>query len=121
MALNDFFRINFPYGITQYKENFWYAYNREYLPLGFSSFEINRSELNDEFFDNYPLLTRYKSLDEEFLLKVADSENYIERDESGIIKKVFLYNDATNPQSFPKYWDKYSKKIKLLSTLEVKR
>ncbi|MDR8394385.1 hypothetical protein NC796_24770 [Aliifodinibius sp. S!AR15-10] len=60
-------------------------------------------------------------MNEEFLLKVADSENYIVRDENGIIEKVFLYNDATNPQSFQKYWDKYNEKIKLLSTLEVKR
>tara|TARA_R110000868_G_C10654588_1_gene745289 strand:+ start:195 stop:560 length:366 start_codon:yes stop_codon:yes gene_type:complete len=121
MALNDFFRINFPFGICQYKDNKWYAYNREYLPLGFSTYRIDRSDIDDKFFDQYPLLTEYKSLNDKFCLKIAGSEEFIHRNKDGSIERVFLYNDASNPQSFPELWDIYNQKIKLLSQLIVKR
>ncbi len=121
MALNDFFRVNFPFGICQYKENFWYAYNREFLPLGFSTFEVDRSNLNDEFFGRYPLLTQYEGITDKFLLKIAGSEHFIHRHDDGTVERVYLYNDGSNPQSSPEYWKEYNQKIKLLSSLIVKR
>ena len=34
MALNNFFKINFPYGIMKNKDNEWACFNREDKPLG---------------------------------------------------------------------------------------
>lgn len=54
------------------------------------------------------------------LLKVAESERSVRRDSEGKINCIFLYNDKTNPQSSPEYWDDYLKKIKLLSSFHIK-
>ncbi|WP_141110447.1 hypothetical protein [Dyadobacter psychrophilus] len=40
-------------------------------------------------------------------------------DESGEVWRFFLYEDKTNPQSSPAYWDEYFTKIKFLSKFEV--
>ncbi len=42
--LSDFFRINLPYGISRTDDNEWFAFNREYLPLGW-----NDSDKKDTF------------------------------------------------------------------------
>ena len=63
-----------------------------------------------------------RSLTEATLLKLAwDKEYGIKRNENGEIAEVFLYNDGTNPQSYPKYWEHYFEKIKELSKCKVKK
>lgn len=38
--LNDFFRINLPYGIAQNNKGEWMAFNREYRPIGFNELSL---------------------------------------------------------------------------------
>ena len=61
MALCNFFRINLPYGIYRNEHDEWFAFNREYMPLGYNSTKHKRG------FDSYstlPLFTKYKGLGE---------------------------------------------------------
>ena len=115
MALTDFFRINLPYGITKNKNGEWAAFNREYVSLGFNDDHLKHLE-------NYPIFTKYKGITEKKLLKIAHHEDDgIQRDDSGNIIKVFLYNDGSNPMNDSKSWDTYFEKIKLLSSFKVDR
>ena len=117
--LNDFFRINMPYGIAKNENGDWMAFNREYLPIGFNEnvkgFDINETS-------KYPVHTNYKRISDKTLLKLAwDDASGVKRNDTGDIITVFLYNDGTNPvnqssvKEENKYWEVYFDKIKLLS------
>lgn len=120
MALLDFFRINLPYGIAKNTKDEWVAFNREYLPLGWNNRESDDNLFEDGKYSNLPIHTKYNGITEKSLQKIAGNEDFIHRDENGKIIKVFLYNDDTNPQSNPKYWDEYFQKLKLLSNFTRK-
>ncbi len=113
MALTDFFRINLPYGIQKNKEGYWSAFNREYKPLGYNE----SSSVVD--FDQLPVHTKYKGLTSLQITKLIKNREHIHLDESGDVWRFFLYEDKTNPQSSPAYWDEYFTKIKSLSKFEV--
>ncbi len=119
MAFTDFFRINLPYGIAKNSKGEWTAFNREYLPLGWNKRTRDENLFEDGKYSDIPIFTKYKRVTEKSLLKVADNEEFIRRDEAGIIVKVFLYNDATNPRSNSKYWDEYLRKLKILSNMDI--
>lgn len=75
--INDFFRINLPYGIKKNENNEWTAFNREYLPLGFNDIHY-KQKLDFEV----PIYTKYYGLTERFLLEIANnSEGSVIRDE----------------------------------------
>lgn len=114
--LNNFFKINLPYGIEKNHKDEWIAFNREYKPIGWNN--LNSKPLE---YEKLPFYTSYLKLDEKLLLKVAGNESAIRRDEHGKIYKVFFYHDGTNPVSNNKAenWDLYFKKIMLLSTIEI--
>lgn len=117
--LNDFFRINLPYGIERNNDGAWVAFNREYMPLGF-----NNTRLKGEVFENTSIHTKYKKVTDKLLTGLAwDSEHGIQRNEKGEITKIFLYNDGSNPRNQSKdkkeLWDSYFDKLKQLSSLEV--
>lgn len=116
--LNNFFRINLPYGIAKNENGEWMAFNREYMPLGFN--DINFKEHPGYSYTNIPIYTKYKRLTENFLIDIAHSEKGLSRNESGEIVKVFLYDDATNPVSSSKdqLWNSYFKKLQKLSKME---
>lgn len=118
--LNNFFRINFPYGIAKNQNDEWMAFNREYMPLGFN--DVSHKQHVGYSYDNIPIYTKYKRLTENFLVDLASSEKYLSKNDKGEIVKVFLYDDATNPVSHSEdyLWDNYFKKIKKLSKLEKK-
>lgn len=119
MALIDFFRINLPYGIFRNTKNEWFAFNREYVPLGWNSKE-NSKALDD--YTDLPVYTKFKGLTEkriEDIIAKVDRPSAIQRDDDGNIIRVFFYDDATNPQSNPKYWDRYFEIIKQLSKYQV--
>ena len=120
--LSDFFRINLPYGIAKNEKDEWMAFNREYLPLGFNTTESKGLPGNDYL--DLPIYTRYKAVSEKLLSELADSEDSIDRNESGEIIRIFLYKDATNPMNFTpqkqELWDRYFKKVARLSKLSVK-
>jgi hypothetical protein len=112
MALNNFFKINLPYGIKRNNNGHWAAFNREYKPLGDK--EFFKSPTEDAF-----IYTNYGKLSDKFLMQLADDPSAIQMDENNVIKRVFFYDDATNPSNHrknqPKLWNKYFEKIRLLS------
>lgn len=111
--LSDFFRINLPYGLAKNDKGEWMAFNREYMPLGFNT--NIKHELNLHADTGYPVHTKYKGLREATIEKLAITPKSIERDNDGKIKKVWLYNDATNPSNDSKHWDAYLEKLKYIS------
>lgn len=119
MSLGDFFRINLPYGIKRNFANEWFAFNREYMPLGWNSTQHKKSIFDDTGYLQYPIYTKYKGVTEKELIKIAQNESAIHRNERGEIQSIFLYNDRTNPQNDPKFWPEYFEKIKLLSKFTV--
>lgn len=121
MALSDFFRINLPYGIKRNSSDEWFAFNREYMPLGWNTTRESQSIFIDSVYKEFPIYTKYKGLTEKLLLKIAhDPAKGIGRDSEGRIDTIFFYSDATNPQSNANCWGSYFDKIKLLSKLEKK-
>lgn len=114
--LNEFFRINLPYGLQRNAGGEWSAFNREYLPLGWN----NTSHKGDDF-TSLPIHSIYKGLTEAKLKRLIPEHNMIHYDDLGNINRVFFYNDSTCPRSNPKYWDSYFKIIRGLSGLEIMR
>jgi len=109
--LNEFFRINLPYGLKQNSNGEWSAFNREYIPLGW-----NDMQNKDDDITTLPIHTKYKGLTEKKLKSLLPEERQIQYDEKGNITRVFFYNDATNPETTGK-WEAYFKIIKGLSGL----
>lgn len=104
--LNNFFRINLPYGIAKNENNEWMAFNREYMPLGFN--DLNFKEHPVYSYKDNPIYTRYKRLTEAFLIDLAGGEKWLSRNDSG--EKVSNSKDQL--------WDNYFKKIQKLSKIE---
>ncbi|MET6997816.1 hypothetical protein [Chitinophaga defluvii] len=124
MALTDFFRINLPYGIAKNENGHWMAFNREYLPIGFSEEGVKRN-FNINSVSEFPVHTFYKGMTDDFLLKLGwGGEDSITRKDDGEIITVFFYNDATNPRNqskdIPELWNNYFERLKLLSSKERK-
>ncbi len=119
--LDNFFRINMPYGIAKNGKGEWMAFNREYLPLGYHDQELKGSP--GISYLELPVYTNYKRVTEKLLLELAGNENALQRDENGDITKVFLYNDGTNPVNQTAHkknlWDQYFKKLQRLSKLSA--
>jgi hypothetical protein len=119
--LSDFFRINLPYGIGCNKNGEWMAFNREYMPLGYNDMDLKRAGHPRDSFNELPIYTAYKKLTEKYLLSLAESEDYITRDENGKIITVYLYNDRTVPATTKDedtLWKRYFEKLRKLSKLQ---
>ncbi len=120
--LNNFFRINLPYGIARNAKGEWMAFNREYRPIGFndSSEKGNpgSSYLKLNVYSNYGVIS------EQILLDLAEIESAIQRNDTGEIIKVFFYDDGTNPVNQSndtlKLWEAYFSKLKRLSKIKIK-
>jgi len=117
--LSDFFRINLPYCFEKAEDGKWRCLNREYQPIG-----INKIDVYPSKFPDLPINTNYGELKEKFLLDLVDNPDRIQRDESGEIIRIFLYDDGTNPMNRQKdlktLWDSYFRKLNKLSKLNVK-
>lgn len=121
MPLTDFFRINLPYGVSKNIEGKWVAFNREYLPIGFTN-NKNGKDLDSSYL-NLPLGVEYKGLTETFISKLVNDPKYIKKNESGEIERFFLYDDTTNPFSSKRskvLLDIYFNKLESLSSLVIK-
>jgi hypothetical protein len=114
MALTDFFRINLPYGIRKSDKGEWVAFNREYQQLGTPTTEVSGHQLPEK------LYVKYSGISEKKLLQLAGDEKFVNRGDDGKITIIWLYDDASNPQSNKGFWDIYFEKIKILSGLERK-
>lgn len=118
----DFFRINMPYGISKNENGEWMAFNREYLPLGYSKQpEDNPYWVLERKPIDLPVYNKYVGLTEKLLLKLAVNESSIRRDEKGNICVIWFYNDATNPtharniKDKKDYYELYFEKLRLLA------
>jgi hypothetical protein len=118
--LDNFFRINLPYGIEKNKDGAWTAFNREYLPIGFGQKEFSKPRSD---YDKLPIFRKYRKLTDKFLTDLACDKEGISRDENGEIVKVWLYRDSTNPVNSrgknSELWQDYFDKIKRLSRIEI--
>ncbi|MDN3551002.1 hypothetical protein [Mucilaginibacter aquaedulcis] len=114
MAVKDFFRINFPYGIRKKNNEEWFAFNRDSMPLG-----VYKNTLlpYDEWLNTFTGLG-YSGLTEKLLTQLAISR--IEMDDDGKICCIWLYNDGTNPMKSAQNWEDYMSKLKKLGKLKVK-
>lgn len=112
MALGDFFRVNMPYGLKVNSNDEWFVFNREHMPLGWNK----RRYVNE---DEFPVYTKYKGLTEKKILSIIKNPNAIHRDNDGRICQFFFYNDRTNPQSSPEFWNDYFDIIKEFSKFEA--
>jgi hypothetical protein len=120
MGLSNFFRINMPYGISRNKKGEWFAFNREYLPIGWNSKSHQKSIYVDNVYGEMPIYTKYTGLTEAKLKELGHDKDSIHLDDKGKIERVFFYNDRTNPSSNPKYWPDYFEKLKILGKLSRK-
>ncbi len=116
--LNNFFRINMPYGIIRNDQGEWTTFNREYLPLGFN--DTSYKDRLPKAMEGYPIWTKYKALHEKTLIRLAWNDSGIRRGEDGKINQIWLYNDGSNPSATNKkeHWDAYFEKIKRLSQFQ---
>lgn len=118
--LNNFFRINLPYGIAKNDNDEWMAFNREYMPLGYNDIDY-KGHLGHSF-NETPIYTKYKMLTEKVLIEIAHSHDCVQRNDKGEINRVYFYDDASNPvnQSTDKkeLWNQYFDKLKKLSKFE---
>ncbi|MBT2561114.1 hypothetical protein J7E50_09755 [Pedobacter sp. ISL-68] len=121
MSLTDFFRINLPYGMRKNSSGKWFAFNREYTPLGWNSQDKAISIHEDNPYPDYPIYTKYKGLTDNAILKIIKDPDVIKRNDNGEIVSVFFYKDITNPQSHPEYWADYFEIIKQFSKLEIQQ
>lgn len=112
MALDNFFKINFPYGIKSNEKGEWAAFNREYKPLGYADSLKQVSEKDFQF-------CKYKNLTESVLKKLGDTDGAVEKENNKIVK-VYLYNDGSNPSNFARkdLYKKYFDKLEILSKLK---
>ena len=114
MALTDFFKINFPYGIQRKSNDEWFAFNRNSMPLGSKTTTIVSFDEWQKMFVG----VRYNGFTEALLTTIAAGD--VKRDEKGKISSVTLYTDGTNPINDPKHWDIYFSKLKKIGKLKVK-
>lgn len=119
MPLVDFFRINMPYGLKKGTNGGWFAFNREYMPIGWNSKNKQVSIFIDDAYGDAPVYTKYKGLTETKILSIIKDESAIHRESNGEITRVFFYSDATNPKNDSNYWDDYFEIIKKFSEFEV--
>ena len=119
MSLTDFFRINMPYGIVKNNKGEWLAFNREYVPLGWNENQDVQNINSEDSYSDLPIRTKYKNATEALLKKLIDENSQEIYDDDGKIKKLFLYNDKTNPTNDKNYWNLYMEKIKILSQLKT--
>jgi hypothetical protein len=119
MPLTDFFRINLPYGIKKNASGEWFAFNREYVPLGWNT--AADGHFDENTYPDYPVYTKYKGLTENAILKIVTNPDRIQRNIAGEIESVFFYNDKTNPRINSQYWNDYFKIIKAFSEFEISR
>ena len=117
MALNNFFDINFPYGLKRDTDNKWRAFNRSYLPLGWHTKQDAGFSLEQTEFVSgcYPGLT------EKQLTGLAASPENIGYDENGKIMQIMLYNDSCIPSRSKSNWDKYAARLEKLCKVSFDR
>ena len=123
MGLNTFFTINMPYGIQKNDKNEWVAFNREYAPIGWNEYlkEGGANLTEKESTSHLPIKTSYKSIDRVILKYSNMYDNLVQRNNKGEIDTLFFYDDGTKPTINKKYWDAYTDKLFIFTSLNVNK
>lgn len=116
MSLSNFFKINLPYGIKRNPNDEWFAFNREYAPIGWNTL-TDESIFKDDVFSENPIYTKYQGLTEAKLLDIVGDEKFIRRDANGKIELIYFYDDYTVPTVNVKFRDLYFEKVMKIGVL----
>ena len=117
MATNNFLEINMPYGIEKNTKGEWFAFNRLYSPIGWNKSNNGAHYLSDDSHIKIPIWTKYENATEIILKQLLDKISAEQYDSNGLINKIYLYDDGTNPTIHSEYWNTYLEKLKILSKL----
>lgn len=99
MALNSFFEINMPYGMLKNKNGEWMAFNREYLPLGWT--DLSQQESLCSPFMQYPVYSRFPKLTDDAIRDIFNDPDLIYKDNNGQIERVYFSEYHTpSPEYF---------------------
>ena len=111
MALDNIFKINFPYGMMKNEDGNWTFVNRGYHPLSKTT-----SDAKDNLHEF--TYTKYKGITEKLLIEIGDR---FERGNDDKINKVWFYNTTTNPSLSDKKedWENYFNTLKKLGRLKI--
>ena len=112
--LNNFLKVNLPYGMQKNENDEWMCFNREYKPIGFYSYKIFK-------YEEYPIWVKYRGLTEKKIIQICDDQDVIKKDEKGNIRIFWLYSDLTNPVSNPTKTNiiRYFHRLNILSKLKA--
>lgn len=115
MALTNLFRINFPYGIMHTDNGKWCFFNREYLPLSETNYNIKDAGLEhlENFSVSYKGLT-FKKL--EMIIKTHQDFFKVKKIDDNYL--IYFYDDGCNPSNTKKY-DAYFNIMKDLSNFKI--
>ena len=118
MDINDFFRINMPYGIRKDNNGRWVAFNREYLPIGWNKAKSEIRIDSADTLEHIPVFTRYKELTHSEVAKVIKDIDLLHIVDNEL-KTIYFYGDNNYPPSSDENWLKYSTIIRYFSKLLV--
>lgn len=120
MSLDNFFRINLPYGMKKQPDQTWFVFNEEYAPIGWNTKQYNESlGSTSKIYTEYPISTKYKGLTDLIIETIIKDKDLIVYNEKGEITSFCFYDDRSNPLNNGGYWDHYFDKIKALAAFEV--
>lgn len=90
--LENFFEINFPYGMKRNASGEWMLFNRENNPMSLRPGMTNGWE-------EYPALyNKFYGITPQFLLHLVEGcEDLLQRDEAGKIQTVYFYKTYAAP------------------------
>lgn len=95
----------FPYGMEMQDDGLWAFFNRSYKPVG-----MNTSEWVG--FNEYPVKFRLKGLGPSTRAK-------LDVDGDGTNRRIYFYNDATQPTLSPTHMKAYLMRLEILMRLRV--
>jgi hypothetical protein len=103
----DFRAVYFPYCIEKQDDGTWVVMNRQYKSVGFNTSDYIR-------YEDYPVSAKLSGIGPGVCRKLAYDGN----DQA---KRVYLYNDGTNPVGSKANMDAYLKKLAILAKLGLYR
>jgi hypothetical protein len=114
MALETFFEINLPYLMVRHTnmKDYWVCLNREYRLIGTVNDDLTLYNIPDKYY------VKYKDLNEEKILLIADKEDYsVRKNDKEEIIKFYLHN---SPKNYKNYLERLELlfKIKKIDTLK---
>jgi len=112
--LDNFFKVNMPYGMMRNADGAWFTFNREYMPLGWNKADQKSRESAPVVYVKYPGLTDQR------ILSIVPDLKYVQRDPTGQIERFYLYTNSVFPFRSEDNWNTYMKALQRLADYKVK-